>query len=67
MTIFKEVECPLFFRRFKRGKLISILCDGEPDVHQLMSSSIEEREEKISKVCNNYENCKKYKLIEQNY
>lgn len=63
MTQFKEVQCPLFLRRFRRSKLISILCEGQPETHILLSSSIEEREKKIDNVCNNYENCKHY----QNY
>jgi hypothetical protein len=63
MTVFKEVNCPLFLRRFRRGKLISILCEGQPETHILLSFSVEEREKKIENVCNNYEKCKHY----QNY
>lgn len=58
---YKEVQCPLFLRRFTRDKLISIICDGNPGAHSLISSSINEREFKIEKVCNNFENCVKYK------
>lgn len=64
---FQDVECPLFFRRFSRGNFHSILCDGNPDVHQLISKTSEEREQKIENICNNYEKCKSYQIVEQNY
>jgi hypothetical protein len=63
----ESVLCPLYIRRFRRHKFASILCQGNPGTHCLISSSLEEREQKIEKLCNDYfEDCELYKNHQQN-